>query len=544
MQPSQDSPLSRRALIGGGLAFGAVGLAAAGCSNEGRGAAPPKNRGTGGKQSLPAYERYQGVEPDLPGAEKGIDDGFFSYPENPIQAVAEPPGDGEPITVMTGTTQPIPPALGNNEFWQAFNEAVGSPVEISLTPGEDYGDRFATVVAGNRLPHIFQMSNVPQRAQMLAATAIDLTPLLAGDEVKKYPHLANLPTASWPSGLVNGVLYGIPIPRGPISTRVMYSRADILEPMGLSYEPKSLEEFFELCKEITDPKQNRWAITDIPTDYLRQMFGVPNGWSTEGDQLVSAREHPGQEDALEAARKLWSAKYVNPDAFNDQNKDHKVNFGSGTCPLASDTFSGWPGLIEALPGGKGEFKILPVPKHDGSGWGQAWMGGPTHHTVSISKEAEDRIETILKYLNYLASPFGTKEYLFTKYGIEGVHHEMVDGNPILTDKGKSETRLELRYQADGPYVLYLPEQEGASQAAYDAEAKIIPTAMTNPVAGLYSETEAQEGAQINSSVDDSVGEIIQGRRPVSDYAKEVKGWKKAGGDKIRDELAEALEAAG
>ncbi|WP_152364385.1 extracellular solute-binding protein [Microlunatus speluncae] len=544
MQRSHDSVLSRRSLIGGGLAVGAVGLAATACSNEGRGGAPQPDAGGDGKTSLPTHVRYEGVKPDLSGAEQGIDDGFLSYPEGPIQAVTEPPGDGQPITVMTGTTQPIPPGLNNNVFWQRLNEAVGSPIEISLTPVEDYGDKFATVVAGNRLPDIFQVASVAQRAQLLAATAVELTPLLAGDKIKKYPHLANIQTASWRAGLVGGQLYGIPIPRGPISTQVLYSRADILEPMGLTGDPRSLDDFVELCGQLTDPRRNRWALTVAPTVYVRQMFGVPNAWSLDGDNLVSANEHPGHEPALEAVRKLWQAKHINPDGFGGQNTDHKIRFGNGTCPLAVDTFSGWPGLVEALPGGRGTFRILPVPLHDGSGPGRAWMGGPTLHTVSINKNSESRIETILSYLDYLAAPFGTKEHLFVKYGLEGVHHQRQNGNPVLTDKGKSETRLELGYQAAAPYALFVPTQEGGTQAMYDAQSKIIPTAQTNPVAGLYSETDSRKGAQINKGVNDIVEEIIQGRRPVSAWSEEVKKWKSGGGDQIRDELAEARQAAG
>lgn len=528
---------TRRRLIGSGIALGALGLA--GCSNEGRGGGSMPEAGDVAT-ALPNYIRYEGVQGDLLGEEFNIADGFLRYPENPIKAVAEPPGDGQPIRAMTQANTPIPPRLEVNRFWQQFNETVGSPVEISLTASVDYQDRFATVVAGNRLPDLFHVANIPQRAQMLASTSIDLSDVLGGDKIAAYPHLANIPTASWRAGIFNGRLYGIPVPRGAVSTSVMYSRADLLDELGLGGVPTSLEEFVQLCRDVTASAANRWALGTAPTLFMRQMFGVTNGWSLEGDTLVSANEHPAQEEALNATAQLWKEKLIHPEAFTGQNQDSKIRFANDSSPLVVDTFSGWQTYAQLMPSGQ-EIRILPVPMHDGSGPGQAHMGGPTHNITAINKSAEPRLETMLKYLDFLATPFGTQEYLFRKYGTEGQHYEMREGNPVLNDTGKSETALELRYQADCPFPIYIPEMDGGTQAQFDAQKAIIPTAMDNPVAGLYSDTEASKSAQLQKALDQAVEDIIQGRRTASAWTEEVAKWKAGGGDQIRDELHQALK---
>ena len=33
----------------------------------------------------------------------------------------------------------------------------------------------------------------------------------AGDKVKQYPNLANIPTGAWAAGVWNGKLYGLPV---------------------------------------------------------------------------------------------------------------------------------------------------------------------------------------------------------------------------------------------------------------------------------------------------------------------------------------------
>lgn len=536
-----DRQHSRRALLTAGAALSLSG-ALVGCSNAGRGVTAGANDLATKSKVRPAYLRYEGVEPDLPGAEYGIPDAFLRYPADPVQAIADPPGDGKPIKVMTFTNTPIPPKLSRNEFWQEFNKRVGSPVEVNLTPSVDYGQKFATAVAGDKLGDLFMIGGVPQKPQMLEAKAVDLTPFLAGDKIKKYPFLANLPESSWNSAIFNGKIFGIPIPRGAISSQALYARKDILEKEGLPVEVKSADEFVELCKAITDKRKNRFALASVPTQFVRNMFAIPNGWSEQDGRLVSNREDPAQEDALALLQKLWAAGYIHPDAFAGQNQDLKTRFGNGSSPLVFDTFSGWPTYLQTMDA-DAEIAIIAPPAHDGSGVGRTWIGGPTISVTAISKQAEDRVETLLAYLNFLATPFGTSEYLFRKYGLEGVHHDVVDGNPVLTDKGFSETQLGLSYQADGPWTIFLPEREGSTEACFNAMKEICPHALENPVAGMYSETDNRKGAQINGDVDDVTDDIIQGRKPVSAWAPAVKKWKQTGGDKIAEELYAALVAS-
>src|SRR5699024_9936446 len=117
---------------------------------------------------------------------------------------------------------------------------------------------------------------------------------LSGDAVNTYPFLANLPPEAWQHGVFNGKIFGIPVPRGAVSTFVLYGRDDLLQEAGITESPASLEDFADICGELTAPSANTWALAYLPIDYLRQMFGVPNDWELQDDgTLVSANEHPG-----------------------------------------------------------------------------------------------------------------------------------------------------------------------------------------------------------------------------------------------------------
>ncbi|GAA0627102.1 extracellular solute-binding protein [Kribbella sandramycini] len=531
-----SSQLSRRTLLAG---VGVLGLAA--CSNEGRGGPTGGSGNAAGVR--PAYQRYTGVKPDFAGAEYNIPDAFNRYPADPVQAITQPPGDGRPISITTYTNTPIPPKLEQNRFWQELNRRVGSPVTVSLTPSVDYNQKFATVVAGDRLSDIFMVGAVPQVPQLLGAKAADLTAHLSGDNIKKYPYLANLPETAWNNCIYGNKIYGVPIPRGAISSQALYSRADLLEKQGLNAGIKSADDFIELCKQLTDKRRNRFALATSPTQYVRNMFDMPNNWREDGSTLVHYYEHESHEAAFEVLRKLWSAGYVHPDAFSGQNQDMKVRFGSGTSALVQDTFSGWPSYLQTAVDKDARIGIIAPPKHDGSGTGKIWLGAPAIGFVAINKKAESRVETLLAYLNFLAAPFGTQEYLFRKFGLPGLHHQVVDGNPVLTQKGFSEVQLGLMYQADGPWTIFLPEKAGNAEAEFNAMKQTCPTALADPAAGLYSETNVRKGPQLNEDMTQLTNDIIQGRKPVSAWAGAVKKWKSGGGDKIAEEFAQALEAS-
>lgn len=533
--------LSRRALLGAGVAVGLSG-AVAGCSNEGRGGSTGANDAESRSKVRPAYLRYAGVEPDLAGEPYDIPDAFVRYPADPVRAISDPPGDGKPIKVMTFTNTPIPPKLAQNDFWQEFNERTGSPLELDLTPSVDYNKRFATALAGDRLGELFMIGNVPQKPQMLAAKAVDLTPHLAGDKIKKYPFLANLDETSWNSAIFDGRIYGIPVPRGAISTQVMYARKDLLDEQGLSTEVQSADEFVELCKAITDRRKNRFALANAPTQFVRAMYAIPNGWHEEAGKLTSHLEDPAHEDVLALLAGLWKSGYIHPDAFTGQNQDLKTRFGNGTGPLVYGTFSGWPGFLQSMED-TAELAVIKAPAHDGSGPGRPWLGAPTFSVTAVGKKAEDRVETMLAYLNYLATPFGTSEYKFRRFGIEGVDHQTVDGNPVLTDKGFSETQLSLGYQADAPWAIFLPDRAGSSEACFEAMKKICPDTLQNPVEGLYSETDNRKGTQLGGAIGDVTDDIIQGRKPLSAWPAAVKKWKSDGGDRIAEELSAAYQAS-
>ncbi|CAM3287528.1 extracellular solute-binding protein [Occultella aeris] len=532
--------LSRRTFTLGTAGLGLVGaLGLVGCSSQ-QGGGGGAEQGSG---RLPAYIPYEGLTPDLPTTEDGLPAGFFAYPADPVQAFTEPPGDGDPVSAIVQTSEPIPPAVDNNPYWQELNARLGSDLQVAMTPAGDYASKFATIVAGDELPDVFQVARgANQVPQLLAAKALDLSPYLAGDAIADYPMLANIPTESWQHGMFDGKILAVPVPRGVLQSTIQYARADLLRELGITAAPTNFQEYFDLCKEVTAPTANTWALTSVPTNYIMQMLSVPNGWREEGGSLIHYSEVEEMPEALEAARTMYEAGVVVPDSFAVNGSQYKQWFMAGAALFTGDSYSAWPAYYAQSGGIEGfELAGLDMPGYDG-GEGSIWVRSPTHSIVAVNQQSEARAEVILGIMNWLAAPFGTEEYRFRKYGVQD-HNFTLDGSdPVRIEETTGETFLGIQYLADAPTALYLPGNAGVVQAQYEQMGRVIPGGSPDPTEALYSETKTRKYSGLTDVLNAVRDDIIQGRREVSDWAAEVETFKTNGGDTIRAELEEALAA--
>ncbi len=533
---------------GGALLAGTGGLA--GCSSS---SSASRNTATANDAvQLPTYVRYQGIKPDLPGTDAGVDPAFRYFPTTNPSVVSEKPGTGQTISGMANIYYAVPPGPDRNTYWQGLNDRLGVNLQLQMVSNADYTTKFATTIAGGDLPDLMQTPNgspppVADLPALLDKRFTNLSEFLAGDAVKDYPNLANLPTQSWKSTVFNGGIYGIPIPRGLIGS-YNFIRQDLFEAKNLSTAPKGYDELLSTAKELTDPKQRRWAFGLMTS--LRQFFarlnGEPNTWSYADGKLTHAYETEQYKQTVADMKAFWDAGVLHPDAFNPA-LPFKQLFNAGTVAInAHDGYPGWTQYILDNASNP-KFKLGLMPVYDRSGDALAhWLLGSGLYSFTMLKKQDDqdRTKLLLRTLNWLAAPFGTKEYLYRLYGKEGVDHT-VDGrnNPTLTKTGTTNTVLPIRYLADSPFTIYQPgrPQDANTQHAY--QALEIPTGIQNPTVGLFSNAAATDNATADKKFTDAVNEIIQGRQPMSQLDSLISTWRKAAGDEMRKEYLPQLDGS-
>ena len=536
--------ISRRSLLRAtsvaALAAGAAPLLAAcgngsnhSVSNEGKKLAP-----------FPAYVPLDLVTPDLPGTAQGVQNAFLTYPQNLAQSVKDKPGHGETVTITVITYGTPPKAASSNKLWRAINDALGVDLKLNLVNAADQGTKYATLMAGNDLPDIIATidSTVPNSYAFVQSKCQDLTEYISGDAIKDYPNLANMPTYAWAAvGRIGGKLYGVPVPRAKMGGG-MFGNKEELAKSGITGLGITADQFTAGLAKLTDPKH--WALggSDFGGSIHLGAAGVSNNWSVKNSVFTSAFEDPRYAQVIDLMRSWRKKGYYYPDILTTQGTQAQTLFMNGTIKTFVTGFGAYPALISGV--GK-EWTVDVVRPYGDKP--TPWLGsgifanvGPVSFTA-LKKASPDRINLMLRVLNWLAAPFGSKEYELINYGVDGVHFKRdADGNPIPTDLattgGENNVNFPIRYVAGGPWALYLPGAPDATRRMHQAQADLAPIGISDPSVGLTSDTSVAKGSELNKFMSDAINDIITGKRPVSSWNSIVSDWKSRGGSKIAAEF--------
>ena len=176
------------------------------------------------------------------------------------------------------------------------------------------------------------------------------------------------------------------------------------------------------------------------------------------------------------------------------------------------------------------------------------LGSGVYKLGAIRKGAEpDRVRELLRVMNYIAASYGTAEWLDVYYGAEGDDWtwQEADGGlylPQRTERGNAERNMV--FYVSGPlFTVSAPGYPDIAKRAYEFMKTAAETGEALPTAGLYSDTDTSRGATWAKDINALIGDIIQGRKQVSDWDELAKRWKADCGDAIAGEYAEAYAAA-
>ena len=129
----------------------------------------------------------------------------------------------------------------------------------------------------------------------------------------------------------------------------------------------------------------------------------------------------------------------------------------------------------------------------------------------------DAIAELLDVSNFVAAPYGTKEYEMIHYGIEGEHFEYGDdGKPAFTEAGIKSKQDSLAYTAmGGATQLFIEGPADIVEARFAFNEAIQPYLDENPFEGLRL-TGPESGTNAGMVFDEKVNDIIYGRAELSE----------------------------
>src|SRR5581483_9167055 len=268
---------------------------------------------------------------------------------------------------------------------------------------------------------------VANLTDFLKARAADLTPYLAGDNIKDYPNLAAIPTYSWvnPGCVRDGKLYMFPISR-PYPGNMMYVNSTIWDAeIGKDYQPKDADDFKRICLALNKPSQNRWAFGSPlnRTDqclYVASMVGAPQTWALGADgKLTRDIETPQFKESIAFFNDLFKAGVCVPDASANVTAARDPWIASKFV-IDTQTFgNAWQDAWlrgqamkpPAIPHG-----ITPFAAHAGQK-PIHYLGRGYYSSTMLKQAPPDRIKELLRVADYLAAPFGSAEDLLLTTGV-------------------------------------------------------------------------------------------------------------------------------
>lgn len=108
------------------------------------------------------------------------------------------------------------------------------------------------------------------------------------------------------------------------------------------------------------------------------------------------------------------------------------------------------------------------------------------------------LKKCLRVLNYFSAPFGSEEYNFLAFGVEGIHHTLQpDGTQIFNDRGRAEI---------------------------------------NELGTVVTPTNTSTSLELSRLGIDLTTAIITGREPLTALDIDIKDWQSRGVDQILQEL--------
>ena len=530
--------MKRRTLLGLSAAAAAGGLAACGTSSGDSG----PGSGGGSEVPPPNHQPFGDVTPDLPADDIGVVNGYFSFPDPPVQREGIPLPKTETITALLQGDPPSIPT-DSNPVYDHFREQAGNGMEDTSIISTEYQDKFQVTMAGGDLPDLVQIVGVPQLPKLLEKHFTDLCEVLSGSNVEQYPALASFTGANWDVARVNGRIWGVPQPRPPAG-RVLLSRGDLLRRHGLTdVELRDGSDFVELLTTVNDPDNNTFALGGDPRVWLLravcEMHGVPNNWAKQDGTFVNEISSPLTVEALNESAKIMKKGLLHPKAFAEPGQNH-LWFRSGVTPLLFQGFTMWSNYARSNP----EFDtgIVRLPQWNGGGPASVYLGaaGFGAYTAIKKQSSDERLHEILRIIDYIASPFGTQQYLDIGYGLEDRTFTFEDGQPTFIEDKAGEALMGWPYVGGGSQnVLYIPGRKDVVQDQHAYLSEIIPAGTQDASTGLYSETQSGKAATWGTRRKDLERSIMLGEKPVSDWTEFANTWQREVGDQMVTELEEA-----
>ncbi|MFS0726632.1 extracellular solute-binding protein [Paenibacillus sp. 1P07SE] len=447
------------------------------------------------------------------------------------------------------------PPTGNDEVIKKIQEDTNSVLQFEWVPNNGYEERTNVALTTGDVTDVIQVET--GSAQMYTSVvhqAIqeglfhDLTPYLGTPELREqYPNLNRYPESTWENIHYQGKIYGIPRHSSPPVWDGITIRKDILDELGME-PPTNIEEFTAFIKAASNPPEMYgYALKDVNTIFANAFTGVQNWSPDEEGNFVYQNFMPEYKDYLNWLKELYDERVLHPEFPVVEGTVQAMFRRQGTFAAVASNIHQLtiPSFLQQLRDVVPTADALTLlPLEGPKGYVTNMTTGFWTNLMISSKVAEEDIPRILSVIDYMTS----EEYMvhLTKEGIEGIHHEVVDGKPVVNDTYKNEAIEGYGWPGDfynGMMNAQLndaePDRLAHLEQVYERSNEV--STYSNPASNLYSPTLGSRWGDLTRTLEDMKVKYVMGQITEADWDKYVEGiMNSADYQKILEELKAAF----
>jgi putative aldouronate transport system substrate-binding protein len=364
-----------------------------------------------------------------------------------------------------------------NEYWTEYQRLTHSKLSVEWVDAGSFHDVNHLRIASGDLPEV---SGIPDVRTPTLLNAIkngaywDLTDYFG--DFSQYPNLRdNVAENCYTYLSVNNRIYAAPRSRTRIDLGVNI-RKDWLDKLGLPL-PTTLDEYADALEAIvnSDPDGNGQKDTigllidtSVPGS-LGVAFGALDPQYTEdGAGIYHMYLNDGYIDTVAYLADLYKRGAISPQFASTKIEDNQNYYSTNRG--ASYIMSIWhhwewetsSAKVQPDPAPKVVSLVLDGPKGKAIQLNTGVSGG-----YYVSKNVpEEKMIRILKYLEDATSMEVTN---LAYYGIEGVHHTLKDGMPVLNELGTQQINTSSKCVGPLAYMKYGKVDSAGGDKAYNEE---------------------------------------------------------------------------
>ncbi|MEK3914262.1 extracellular solute-binding protein [Paenibacillus sp. FSL H7-0331] len=459
----------------------------------------------------------------------------------------EPPVSGQPLnlSIFAPTYGGALPDTGG-QIQMEVEMRSNTKLNITWVPVSDWEKRLNVAIAANNLPDLIVTKTIP--GQLFSSTVaqaiengqlMDLTEYVRADDfAAKYPNLGKYPKEIWDHSEFKGKIYSLPwgvTPRANLSGFIM--RKDLFDKSGLKV-PITVDELADTLIELSDPPKLyglQFTGKTLDTSNLKPIAvaytGVQDWGVDEQGNFMFQAFMPEYKGFLNWVKKLYDARVIEQEFSLGQNAS---NFSKGNSAMmihvwwnaAQTSMNHW--FAKEAPAEAEVMRIMPV--QGPRAYAIAVQPGFNNPVVINTKFDKAKMPQLLKVYDYFAS----QEFQdFVQYGLEGVHHNVVDGKKVLIPDIPDDGRGQFSSMLNAVYRDFLEEARlaGLSDENYK-QMKAVSTFAEETVAkqgpgipqwNLSSPTFMSKWNAVIKDLDDNRDKVVMGKMSIEEWDKYVQG---------------------